>query len=344
MPEQMWRKVLLVVLVPIASILVVLSVITLWAHRTLTDTQTWVETVSRILDDPAVVEQLSTDLAAQIGSVLRLEDRVAGALPEQASFLAAPIADAAKRLVQTKATEFLGSDAGQRAWTEANRIGHEQMLTALRGESQLLTTANGTVTFDLSALPTAILQRLDIEAPGLLASRGQVPDPASGRSVEDRRRELARALGVEIPADFGQVPLFPASQLDNARRALQAFDALSVTFPVVTIALALAVVFLARNRWAAGLALCLGALVAFVLALALLPDSIPLATSTLPRTVGRDLAAAILRVLIYDLFTVLALGALVSAVAAVVVGFLTWLNRMSTGGEPTRKPELATSS
>jgi hypothetical protein len=341
-PDQLWRRILLIVLVPVACLSVVASVATVWAHQTLLDTDRWVATVSPLLDDPNFVNHLSADVAAQITSTLRLEQRAVAALPEQAAFLAAPLADAATRLVQSQSIRVLSSDAGQQVWAEANRAGHERLVAALRGESQLLGTANGMVTFDLTALPIIVLERMQLDSPGLVERRDALPDPTSGRSVEDRRRAIARALGVDIPADFGQIPLFPASQLDAARRGLQLFEALSISLPLVALGLVVAVVLLARARLSAGLVLALGTAAAFILALVLIPD-IPSAASAPARPVLRDLVAAILQALVQSLSSLLTVGALLSGIAAGVIGFMVWSHRQPAG-ESSQKAELAVPS
>ena len=166
MPTQWWRRILLILLVPVISLSVVESTLVIWSHQTLLDTDRWVATTGPLLDEPRVVNPLSAYLADQIVTTLQIQARAREALPDRAEFLAAPLADAVGRFLQTQANRFLSSDEGKQAWVGANRLAHEQLIAALRGESPLLGTANNMVTLDLSALLTAALQRIEPEAPG----------------------------------------------------------------------------------------------------------------------------------------------------------------------------------
>jgi hypothetical protein len=132
---------------------------------------------------------------------------------------------------------------------------------------------------------------------------------------------------VEIPPDFGQIPLFPAHQLEAAQRGLRLFDALAIGSPVVTILLVIAALLLFRDRWLGALILACGMLVSFTLARILMPEIIDIATSQIPRAGAQDLVVVALAILLDSLAAILGVGALLSLAAAIVAALLVWVKR-----------------
>jgi hypothetical protein len=332
---------LLIVLVPLTCLSIVASTVTVWSHRTLLDTDRWVATVVPLLDDPRITGPLSSYLADQLLSTLRFQQRVEEALPAQAAFLAAPLANSATRLIQTEMAKVLDSDAGQSAWTNANRIAHERLVAALRSDSPFTETVNGMVTLDLLSLTTAMLERMELAAPGLIPRRGASQSSTSRQSPDERRRDLAQALGVQLPADFGQVPLFPADQLDAARRALRLYDALVIGVPIMALVLVVVTLLVARDRWLVALVLSVGTMGSFVLVRMLMPDAIGLVAAQVSGPVARDVVTATLGILFDRLAAVLTLGAVLGGIASLGTLFMVWTNRKAEG-KTRREAELAT--
>jgi hypothetical protein len=60
--------------------------------------------------------------------------------------------------------------------------------------------------------------------------------------------KLSKALGVPLPANFGQIPLVRSSDLATARQGVKAFDGLTLVLPLVTIALIALSLWLSVNR------------------------------------------------------------------------------------------------
>ena len=60
--------------------------------------------------------------------------------------------------------------------------------------------------------------------------------------------KLSKALGVPLPANFGQIPLVRSSDLATVRQGVKAFDGLTLVLPLVTIALIALSLWLSVNR------------------------------------------------------------------------------------------------
>ncbi len=336
MSAHVWRGIGLAIVIPLTCLLIVASTLVIWAHQTLLDTDRWEATTTLLLKDPRIVDPLSAYLAGQIVAALQIQARAEQALPDRAQFLAAPLAAATSQLVQAQTQKLLESDAGQQAWASANRRAHDRLVSALRGDSQALNTANGMVTLDLLTLTAAVLQQVDVGAPGLLQRRGAIPNSTTGLSSEALRGNLAQAIGTSIPPDFGQVPLFPAEQLAAAQRGLRAFDLLSIASPIIVLALVALAFVLGWNRWLIALLLAAGTTAAFALMLLLLPDILGIATAQVAGPVARDVATAVIQDVLGSLRTLLLAGAVVSGILTALAAVLWWTRRASRASEQAK--------
>ena len=128
------RKVLVGVLVIITCLSITMTTIDTWAHRTLLNTNEWVDTVGPLGTDPQVKAALANFVTTQIVTTLDLEQRAQDALEQaapQAAFLAGPITNAIQGFVHDKMVLFFDSSAWATLWTEANRIAHQQAVNAV---------------------------------------------------------------------------------------------------------------------------------------------------------------------------------------------------------------------
>src|SRR3954449_11270554 len=137
------RRVSVGILVVLFAILVPITFTVAWVHRTVLDTDTYVSTVAPIGSDPAVTAAASRDITNQIYAALNPQQIVADALPPKASFLAAPIANGAKGYVQSGVDQVISSPQFQQLWVGANRFAHSQLVSVLRGHSEVLQNTNG---------------------------------------------------------------------------------------------------------------------------------------------------------------------------------------------------------
>ena len=75
-----------------------------------------------------------------------------------------------------------------------------------------------------------------------------LPTIASAEAPQQQVTKLSKALGVPLPANFGQIPLVRSSDLATVRQGVKAFDGLTLVLPLVTIALIALSLWLSVNR------------------------------------------------------------------------------------------------
>jgi hypothetical protein len=75
-----------------------------------------------------------------------------------------------------------------------------------------------------------------------------LPAISSAEVPQQQMAKLSQALGVPLPANFGEITLVRSSDLATVRQAVKAFDGLTLVLPLVTIALIALCLWLSVNR------------------------------------------------------------------------------------------------
>jgi hypothetical protein len=264
------RKILVGVLVVISCLSIVVTTVDTWAHRTLLNTDAWVDTVAPLGTNPQVTAALATYVTDQIVTTLDLQQRAEDALTQaapQAAFLAGPITNAIEGFVHDKMTEFFNSSAWETLWTEANRIAHQQAVNILRGrQGEVLTNENGQVTLNLIPVITAVLQKIEDVAQGLLGDKIALPQITGTEQVSQAIDALSSALGKPLPADFGQIVIFQSDELASAQSAVKLFDRLTYALILLSLLLIAVTVVLSVNRRRTAVQLAIGTIVGVLIA------------------------------------------------------------------------------
>lgn len=250
-----WASVGSAVLLVLGLVLVPVSVLAVWTHNQLSDTDRFVATVGPVLQDPAVQTVVSDRVTAEIFAqvdVQQLANQTVDALAAQG--LPAPIADrlhgltgplaaGTRNFIGDKVQELVSSPAFVAAAQQALTISHQQMTAVLEGQSSAIGIQGGEVVLDLYPFIEAAKQHL----------------VASGFE-----------LAARIPAIHPTIALFPASTLIRAQTLYHLLDVAATWLPWVTLALLIGGVLLARRRRRAAMVVGIGVMATmFVLALAL---------------------------------------------------------------------------
>ncbi|HUJ66391.1 MAG TPA: hypothetical protein VLX59_12685 [Acidimicrobiales bacterium] len=258
------RRGLVGVLVVLFSILLPVTYVVTWAHRVALNTDTFVATVGPAGSDPAVTAAAGAAITDQIFASLNPQQIVANALPPKASFLAGPITNGAKGYVQDGVTKALQTRQFQALWTQALRFAHSQLLSVLNGNSKAVTTTNGQVVLNLVPLFNAGLQNLQGFVSGVVGKPVTLP-PISGNELPATVcQRIATALNRPVPATCGQIPLFPADKLSEARRTVRIFNRVTVLLLILTPVIAALALWLSQRRRRTLLQLSAGGLLGLV--------------------------------------------------------------------------------
>lgn len=259
-----FRRVVVGVLVVLFAVLVPVTTVATWTHRTVLNTDAYVSTVAPIASDPAVTQAVSREVTDQAYAALDPQQIIAGALPPKAAFLAGPIANGAKGAIESAVNKVLLSPQFQELWTAANRFAHAQLVAVLRGDTTTLQTTNGKVVLNLVPLLNQALKGASGFVSGVVGKPVTLPTISGNELPSAACQKIATALNRPIPSTCGQIPLFSAAKLNNARHAVKAFDRIVIVLLIVTPLLAIAALWLSRRRRRTLLQLTIGSMLALV--------------------------------------------------------------------------------
>ncbi len=223
-PVARWRRIMCALLVVLVCILAPVSVLAVWLHNTVLDTDQYVATVAPLADDAAVQEAIATRVTNSLVASTDLETRVARVLPARAPFSAPAVTDGITGVVHDVALRLVQSDQFATLWKEANRRAHTQVVAVLEGKGVgNIETKNGQVVVHLG-------------------------------SVVDRVKAALETAGINLFADVegervnNQIVLLDSDQLSKTQDAVDAFDKLAIALPILTIVLFAGAVLLSGNR------------------------------------------------------------------------------------------------
>jgi hypothetical protein len=259
------RRGLVGVLVVVFAVLLPLTVTLTWAHYTVLNSTGFENAVGPLVSKPAVTAAVATEVTDQLFTTLDAQGRVAQALPPKASFLAGPISTGVKGYVQTGVTKVLQSPQFQALWVQATSFAHAQLVAVLRGKSSTVKTTNGQVVLDLVPLLNASLKNIQGFASGVIGKPITLPPIPANEVPAAACEKIGAALGRPVPTTCGQIPLFPAAKLVQARRAVRAFDR-SLVLLIVTPVVAAVALWLSSWRRRTLLQLSVGGLLGLVVA------------------------------------------------------------------------------
>jgi len=155
-PRQRGRWFVSWALIVVGSLLVPVSVMSIWINRTITATDRYVETVAPLIRDKDIQAAIEKRLQEALYQRVDLQSEVQQVLPERAALLAAPITAGLKNLISEIVNRVVTSDKVAQLWVDANRIAQKQVV-------DVLTVSNGqkgVVTIDLTATLKEAQQQL----------------------------------------------------------------------------------------------------------------------------------------------------------------------------------------
>ena len=209
----------------LATILLLVSSLTVWSKRQLLDDQAWADSSSQLLANDevrgAIAQKLSDGLFARIDVEAQLRER----LPKRSQGAAPALAAALQNTVGPEAADrLLQRPKVQALWEKANKRAHAAVVRVLEGKelgkNGNISTANGEVTLDLRPAITRLATRL---------------------GVEDK-------LNANADPEAGQLVIMKSSQLKSAQTAVKILKALSSLLLIAVVALFALAIYLAQGR------------------------------------------------------------------------------------------------
>lgn len=214
----------------VAALLGGLAVVAVYLKSEVLDTETYVQTVAPLAEEPVVREAVANRLTDEIvtrtdvnGLATQVAERlVAEGAPPRLTDLVGPLTSGLRSFLYNEVYQLLGTEQFQQIWEQANRLAHDGVVTVLTGEEGRFISSSGTtVTVDLGELLTAAKQRLVAQG---LAFVSRVPD-------------------VSIPYQ-----LVDSKELPTLRTYTKILNTLGTWLPFVALVLLIAGVLVAPNR------------------------------------------------------------------------------------------------
>ncbi len=315
-----WRRRLVLALVVVSSLGVLTSAVAFWTHRTLMDTDAWVDTVGPVADDPAVQQALATYLTKQLTEAIEPERILDNTLPERAQSLSAPLSTAVEQFIYDVTLKVIQSDQFQQLWAAVNRYGHEAVVDFLRGDSRLVQANGGVVTVDVLPVMAKVLRAVQDKAPRLVPGK-TVPEVTYEMPVDDQRKALQSVIRRPLPPDFGVFTIVKSDQLAAVQAGVVIFDRVVWVLAIVTIGLMVGAVLLSVDRLRTLVQLGAGVAIAMVFAIGVISAVKNLVLDLVADPVNRSAAATTMRALLRS-FTDVADTLLVVGVLLVAGAFL----------------------
>jgi hypothetical protein len=205
-----------VILLVLATLLWTVGIVSVWAQRQMLDTQNWVQTSDRLLENEQIREALSTAILQRVYASAPVETRLRESLPPNLQPLAGPLAAALREVANRNAPKVLGTAAAQTAWEKANRAAHTQLVRVLDGD----VARGGTVTLNLHDLIAQVAAGTGLPA-----------------GVADR-----------LPANLQQLQVLKTDKIEGAQKALHTAKTLVIVLIVVTVLLMAGAIALSTDR------------------------------------------------------------------------------------------------
>jgi hypothetical protein len=216
-PLSQKRAIAVWALVAAATLLLLISSLTVWVKRQALDTDAWTNASGRLLADDDIRGALSIYLVNTLYTNVDVTARVKKALPPERSGLAPVIAGALREFSERAANQLLSGPRVQAAWEQVNRRAHENLIAVLNGDDvRRFETENGTVVLDLSPLVQRLAARLGLKE--------------------------------KLKPDAGKITILESNQLDAAQTAFKVIKALTVFLVLVVLGLYALAIYLAEGR------------------------------------------------------------------------------------------------
>jgi hypothetical protein len=209
-------------LVVIGSVLAFLSVFGIWIERQALNTNDWVQTSDRLLQNPEIRSAVAEYLVDQLYENVNVEKELEDILPGETKELAGPAAGGLRQVAGQGAEKVLETSTAQSLWEDANRSAHEQLVAVLENKGEAVSTENGTVSLNLGSMITNLANQVGI----------------------------GQSLAEKLPPDAGQIEILHSNQLKTAQNIAVGIKGLALVLSILTFLIFGLAIYISREgRW-----------------------------------------------------------------------------------------------
>jgi hypothetical protein len=207
-------------LIVLATLITLVSSLTIWSKRQLLSTDNWTKSSARLLQNDDIRAAISTKLVEVTFDRTNAAAQLEKYLPKQAQG-AAPAIAAGIQVAATRAADtLLSTPRAQQLWEQANRAAHERLVAVLEKKRVGRVSADtGTISIQLGPLAQKLDQRL-----GLKSRLGQTGSPS------------------------GEIVLIQSKDLKTAQDAVRILNALTVFMAIAALVLYALAIYLAKGK------------------------------------------------------------------------------------------------
>jgi hypothetical protein len=209
-------------LVILGSVLAFLSVFAIWTERQALNTDDWVSTSDRLIQNPTIRAAVGDYLVDQLYENVDVEAELKDILPGDTKDLAGPAAGGLRQVAGDGAEKVLESSTAQSLWEDANRSAHEQLVSVLEDKGDAVSTSEGNVSLNLGSLLTNLASQVGI----------------------------GQNLAEKLPPDAGQIQILRSDELKTAQNIAIAIKGLALVLSILTFLTFAGAIYLTREgRW-----------------------------------------------------------------------------------------------
>ncbi len=209
-------------LVILGSVLAFFSVFAIWTERQALNTDDWVSTSDRLIQNQTIRAAVGDYLVDQLYENVNVEAELRDILPGDTKELAGPAAGGLRQVAGDGAERVLETSTAQTLWEDANRSAHEQLISVLEDKGDAVSTSEGNVSLNLGSLLTNLASQVGI----------------------------GQDLAEKLPPDAGQIEILRSDELKTAQNIAIAIKGLALVLSILTFAAFAAAIYLSRDsRW-----------------------------------------------------------------------------------------------
>ncbi len=205
----------------LAAVLTVVGIFAVWANRQLLDTSYWTQTNTKLLENGAIQNELSSYLTDQIYANVDVAGEIRAGLPSELKPLAGPAAGGLRSVVEKGIVLALQQPRVQELWKSANEVTHKQFVNLIENKSTVIhTPGGGAVYLDLRPIVSELATRLG--APASTAEK--------------------------IPSNVAQIKIVSSKSLETAQAGVRVLRSLALILPLLVLLLFAGAIGLASGR------------------------------------------------------------------------------------------------
>jgi hypothetical protein len=219
-PLSRGRKIVVWVLVVLATILALVSILTTWVNRQMLDNAAWNRATTQVIQDQKVQQALATYTINQLYSNVNVGQALSDRLPPSLKRFGPVLAGALETPATQGVERLLQRPRVQQLFIRASTVAHQKLVAVLENKTQYgIQTGNGVVTLNVHQMIVEIGTELGLPQSAL----------------------------AKLPANSGTITLMKSDQLSAAQTGVRAIHVLSAWLLIGVLVLYGFAIWLARG-------------------------------------------------------------------------------------------------